>query len=182
MTREAEDLWGVAVALYARPEVEAACLALQDEAGVDITLLLFAAWAGVRRGVALTPERLQALDESLAPWREEVTMPLRRLRRAMKTMAPPHKSLEHPALDLRGRIKACELESERLALDALAAHAGFSGPMAPPIDPAVLRGVLQAVTALPGTSVAAGWRDRHLDTLVDAAFSLAMPSSQAPRL
>lgn len=47
------DLWNFALHLYARPGVEAACLALQDE-GADVCLLLCGAWLEAGRA-GVTP-------------------------------------------------------------------------------------------------------------------------------
>ncbi|WP_284733726.1 TIGR02444 family protein, partial [Pseudomonas aeruginosa] len=44
------NVWKFAVDVYARPGVETACLALQEQ-GADVCLLLVAAWLG-RRGVS----------------------------------------------------------------------------------------------------------------------------------
>ena len=45
-TDAAGALWDFAVRLYAEPGVGEACLALQDRFGVDVPLLLWAAWLG----------------------------------------------------------------------------------------------------------------------------------------
>ena len=55
---KAGALWRFALAVYQKPGVSDACLLLQDRHGCNVTLLLFAAWAGAERGVALTPTRL----------------------------------------------------------------------------------------------------------------------------
>ncbi|HEX6103216.1 MAG TPA: TIGR02444 family protein, partial [Alphaproteobacteria bacterium] len=53
--------WSFSVALYGRPGVAPACLALQDRFGCDVNLLLFAIWAG-RCGVMLGPKEFERLD------------------------------------------------------------------------------------------------------------------------
>ncbi|MBK1664938.1 TIGR02444 family protein [Rhodospirillum rubrum] len=176
MSADADDLWRFAVAVHARAGVENACLALQDEAGADVPLLLFAAWAAARRGVVLPAETLADLDSRLVPWRETVIRPLRTVRRTMKGAPPPHRDLEAPAADLRARLKSVELEAERLALDALAAHARLDtrdsakASETPPPREAILQ-ALRAVVALPAAGVADSWRERHLAVLTDAALA-----------
>ncbi len=107
-----DDLWGFALTLYARPGVEAACLRAQAR-GADVCLLLTGAWLG-RRGVACRAERARALKALAAPWRETVVQPLRSLRDAWRD-APEDADLAA----LRQRLKALELESERVLLKRL---------------------------------------------------------------
>ncbi len=79
------DLWNHALALYARPGVEAACLDLQALGG-DVCLLLCATWLQAR-GVAVQDERVQALREVTEPWQREVVNPLRSLRQQWRAAA-----------------------------------------------------------------------------------------------
>ena len=76
------DLWSFSLATYARPGVEDACLQLQT-AGVNVCLLLCAAWLG-QRGVACDEQRLQQLQQLAGPWDIEVVQPLRALRTQWK--------------------------------------------------------------------------------------------------
>jgi uncharacterized protein (TIGR02444 family) len=96
----AASFWRWSLASY--PKVERGLLDLQDRFGADVNLILFCAWIG-----RLTPEALETAETAVRPWREDVVEPLRRLRRLLK---------QHPeAADLRDRVKAAELEAERLA-------------------------------------------------------------------
>ena len=63
------------------------CLALQDSSGVDVNLLLYAAWRG-SLGDALGGQQFEQLGALTREWRETVIQPLRELRRANKTLAP----------------------------------------------------------------------------------------------
>ncbi|MCF8482549.1 MAG: TIGR02444 family protein [Rhodospirillum sp.] len=169
MSADAEDLWRFAVALHARSGVETACLALQDEAGVDVPLLLFAAWAASHRGATVDRSLLEALDQRIGPWRESVIRPLRTVRRTMKSSQPPHRDLDKAAAELRSRIKTVELEAERLSLDALALHAKL-----PPGQTGTRASVLAALRAaveLAGAGLSESWRDRHLATIAEAVPS-----------
>lgn len=106
------DLWDFALAFYAQPEVEAACLTLQDEAGVDVCELLWHCWLH-RHGLGLTcaPTGLAAVRQ----WQAETTRPLRRLRRALKAEAQ-----EAPGVaEVRRHIKQAELAAERETLGRL---------------------------------------------------------------
>ncbi|MFA5677143.1 MAG: TIGR02444 family protein [Pseudomonas sp.] len=89
--------------LYARPGMQTLLLALQDEAGQDVLLLLTACWLGQRRVVA--DERLWlSLQESQTRWRARVILPLRQVRRALADNAAAHALYE--------QVKACELAAE----------------------------------------------------------------------
>jgi uncharacterized protein (TIGR02444 family) len=112
-----EQSWAFALGVYAEPGVAAACLRLQDEAGVDVMLLLAVAFAG-RCGIALSPSDLAAMDAACRPWREQIVRPLRALRIALK--AGPEPAPNAATEILRNQIKASELHAERLANDLLA--------------------------------------------------------------
>ncbi|WP_460417523.1 TIGR02444 family protein [Pseudomonas sp. microsymbiont 2] len=107
------DLWKHALALYARPGVEAACLTLQALGG-DVCLLLCGTWLQAR-GVAPDAQRVLALQALAGPWQQEVVTPLRMLRRQWREQASTD-----PRLDaLREQVKALELQSERALLERL---------------------------------------------------------------
>ncbi|WP_413206284.1 TIGR02444 family protein [Rhodospirillum sp. A1_3_36] len=171
MSADAEDLWRFAVALHARSGVETACLALQDEAGVDVPLLLFAAWAASRRGAKVDQELLEDINQRISPWRESVIRPLRTVRRTMKSSQPPHRDLDKAAAELRSRIKTVELEAERLSLDALALHAQV--PQGQPGSQSDVLAALRAVVDLAGAGLSESWRDKHLTAIAES-----VPSTQ----
>lgn len=103
-------LWQYSLANYARDGVADACLALQDDFGLDVNLLLYGAWLA-SQGFCLTPAHLAELDSGIADWRDNVVRPLRALRRQMREY--------HPARDIREQVKVLELESERQQQDAM---------------------------------------------------------------
>lgn len=112
--------WNFSLSLYARPGVEAACLGLQDEQGLDVNLVLLAAWAA-NNGRSLdepSATRLRAVSE---PYQALVMQPLREARRGLAT-ALAATSLEAMADDHRRRLKRLELDLERLEQLALAAE------------------------------------------------------------
>ncbi|MBP2230680.1 uncharacterized protein (TIGR02444 family) [Azospirillum agricola] len=112
----ANPFWDFSLAVYGRPGVPAACLALQDGRGVDVNLLLFAAWAGMDCAAALSPAALERIDAAVADWRREVVRPLRAVRRRVKAEDD----------GLYARMKAVELEAERIQQDRLFAAGGLS--------------------------------------------------------
>jgi uncharacterized protein (TIGR02444 family) len=115
-TTTGSPFWRFSLGLYRRPGVGDACIALQDSCSVDVNLLLFLLWlaaSGRRLGVA----EVKDLEAKASGWRETVVVPLRSLRRSLKGQA----SLVEPGAveAFRSRIKALELEAERLQQEAL---------------------------------------------------------------
>ncbi|PYB86504.1 MULTISPECIES: TIGR02444 family protein [Pseudomonas] len=111
------DLWNHALALYARPGVEAACLALQ-ELGGDVCLLLCGTWLQAR-GIAPDEQRIATLQALARPWQRDVVAPLRALRRQWRE----HALADPPLSVMREQVKALELQAERTLLERLEALA-----------------------------------------------------------
>jgi|SRR5690348_7042655 len=108
--------WRFSLAFYRRPAVASACLELQDGCGVDVNLLLFLLWLALARR-QVTAEDVRAFDARVRHWRESAIMPLRSARRALKGGTP---LIDATTAELfRNRIKAMEIEAERLAQEAL---------------------------------------------------------------
>lgn len=118
------DLWSFALACYARPGVEDACLELQA-GGADVCLLLCAAWLQAR-GIGCNAPRRQRLTRLAMPWQRQVVQPLRQLRQAWRPCADEDATLR----PLREKLKALELEAERALLVKLqeASQAWPPGP------------------------------------------------------
>jgi uncharacterized protein (TIGR02444 family) len=108
--------WRFSLRFYRQPEVADACIRLQEEAGVDVNLLLFLLWhASGKR--ALSAAEVAELERQIGPWREMTVVPLRTVRRALKS--PPALVAPATAELFRTRIKAVELEAERLQQEAM---------------------------------------------------------------
>ena len=112
----ASPFWQFSLAFYRQSGVADACIRLQEEAGVDVNLLLFLLWQATLKRAVSTGE-VQALERRVAPWREEIVIPLRTVRRALKS--PPALVPAATAELFRTRIKAVELEAERLQEQAM---------------------------------------------------------------
>jgi uncharacterized protein (TIGR02444 family) len=112
--------WQFSLQFYRRPGAEEACIALQEQCGVDVNLLLFLLWQAADRRQASAAE-VEALECKIRPWREATVVPLRALRRALKR--PPTLVEGAAAEAFRTRIKAVELEAERLQQEAMSALA-----------------------------------------------------------
>jgi uncharacterized protein (TIGR02444 family) len=141
-TSREEDLplegphWTFALEFYQRPDVSEACLLLQDTAGVDISLLLFVLFVAEKHCTRLDQPAFTALDQTIAPWREEVVRPLRSLRRRLKSGPVPGPSSTTEAL--RDRIKSAEIHAEQIELAVLAQWLDRHPPKAAPVDIVVL--------------------------------------------
>ena len=77
-------LWRFSLAFYDRPGVPEALIALQDRAGLDVNLILFALWLGVSGRCRLSRAGLATAERAARPIRAEIVEPLRALRRRLK--------------------------------------------------------------------------------------------------
>ncbi|MEP9349629.1 TIGR02444 family protein [Xanthobacter sp. KR7-225] len=115
------DLARFALKVYAGDGVPPACLVLQARAGVDVNLLLFAAYAGAARGAAVDATALAAAQAAVGAWHMEVVKALRAVRQRLKAGPPPGPTPLTEAL--RDKLKKVEIESELIELDTLSAFA-----------------------------------------------------------
>lgn len=108
--------WRFSLGLYRAPGVADACIALQDEAGADVNVLLFLLWNATSKR-QMSAASVRDLDARIGPWRKAAVIPLREIRRALK--APPAIVDAGAAEAFRTRVKAAELEAERLQQQTL---------------------------------------------------------------
>lgn len=125
------ELWDWAVSAYRADGVEDACLHLQDAAGQNVPLLLWAAWAA-RTGRAPDADTLEAACDIARAWQDTAIAPLREVRRSLKGRNPDLEDADREAV--RARVKAVELEAERLLLAALEALTPPKGAPRPVLD------------------------------------------------
>ena len=126
--------WDFSLALYASPQVQKACLDLQDGSGVDVNVLLYMLWHGANQK-QLTNEDARSVLAAIEPWRVDVVVPLRTARRNLKQ---PAAAVDPQGADtLRAIVKKAELDAERLqqsALFALKLQSANTRATAPPRD------------------------------------------------
>ena len=123
-----DSLWNYAVETYGRPGAQEVCLLLQDAARVDVNVLLSALYATYISGACVEAGLVERMDAAIRAWREEVVVPLRHIRRTMKTGG--RIGTEGDAEALRNSVKALELKAERIELAELAVVLGTAGPSA----------------------------------------------------
>ena len=121
-----EALWRFSVAFYTRPGVSEALIALQDRAGCDVNLMLYALWLGVCRGSRLTREELASADRIARPIRSDIVEPLRALRRKLRA------DRDADVQRLREGVKALELAAEKIVQVRLGRSARSAGSSADP--------------------------------------------------
>jgi uncharacterized protein (TIGR02444 family) len=108
--------WRFSLSFYRVPNVADACIRLQDEAGVDVNVLFCLLWhAALERKLSRTD--VAAIEERIGPWREQVVVPLRAIRRALRS--PPPVVEKGTVEAYRTKVKGLELEAERLQQEAL---------------------------------------------------------------
>lgn len=112
--QDADAFWCFSVELYAKPGVEPALLALQDMDRLEVNLVLFCLFAGVR-GRHLDDAAIAAMREQGRIWGQGVVGPLRAARRNLK----PLLSASAAAGALRAEVKRLELVAERAMQAAL---------------------------------------------------------------
>ena len=74
--------WQYACDFYGRPSVTNTCLALQDELGLNVNLLLLLCWCE-QNNKQLSSEQISLLTQTVSRWHREYTKPLRQLRRKL---------------------------------------------------------------------------------------------------
>jgi uncharacterized protein (TIGR02444 family) len=118
----AEAFWRFSLMLYGRPHVAAALIGLQDRAGHSVNLILFGLWLAVGRGRRLDAAGLARARGATEKLDGSVVLPLRNLRRCLKSDPDPDIQA------LYRRLLALELAAERRIQARLAAtNAGRAG-------------------------------------------------------
>jgi uncharacterized protein (TIGR02444 family) len=160
-TERGSPFWRFSLGFYRQGGVADACIALQDGCGVDVNILLFFLWlATARRGVS--PASAEAVCAKAGPWRDDVVVPLRTLRRRLKDGSSfVERDTAEP---FRTKIKGVELEAERLQQEALfRLAAGLPTEDAPTVEAAA-----RANVAAYEHAVARTFTPAAIDTLLAA--------------
>ena len=129
---ETTPFWRFSLHFYRQPGVSDACIALQDDCGVDVNLLLFLLWLASDRQL-LSVDEVKKLDDKVRDWRNLTIIPIRDVRRRLKgapTLVEPGKQEA-----FRTKVKAIELDAERQQQEALYAFTQ-TGRLGKPAEPA----------------------------------------------
>lgn len=114
------SFWDWALVAYAAPGVQEACLQLQDTAGQNVPLLLWAGWAA-STGRRVDEDAIEGACDCARAWDTAAVSPLRSLRRTLKGANPDIDKAAREAL--REAVKAVELAAERHLMAGLEALA-----------------------------------------------------------
>jgi uncharacterized protein (TIGR02444 family) len=170
---ETTPFWRFSLHFYRQPGVSEACIALQDNCGVDVNLLLFLLWLA-DDGQLLSVDEVNRLDNTVRSWRDLTIIPIRDVRRRLKgakTLVEPGKQET-----FRNKVKAIELEAERLQQEALYAFT-LSSPLGKGAAPsAAARGNVSAYERIMNVTFPAS----AIDVLLGAFDSLEHGASAAP--
>jgi uncharacterized protein (TIGR02444 family) len=102
--------WDYSLATYALDGVATSCLALQGTYGLDVNLLLYAAWLA-RMDQRLSEQHLAGVEAVIGEWRDRVIKPLRALRQQLQ---------DYPrAAGVGDEIKPLELRAEQQQQDMM---------------------------------------------------------------
>jgi uncharacterized protein (TIGR02444 family) len=127
MTEPKDAFRKFALDLYGVEGVGPASLLLQECSGVDVNVLLLAAFLGSARGLSFTTQDFESIESRTRPWQNDVVGPLRAVRVRLKNAAP-----NPAAAELRDRVKAVELDAELVEVDELGRLAAkLTGTAAP---------------------------------------------------
>jgi uncharacterized protein (TIGR02444 family) len=117
-----------AIAVHEADGVPASCVSLQDRFGLDVNVLLLAAYLGTVLRQMPTAEQLRSARALVDGWHGEVVRPLRGVRRMLKAGPAPAPSAETDAV--RSQVAKAELDAELIELDVLDGWAAGLAPSA----------------------------------------------------
>lgn len=79
--------WKFSVKFYREPSVEQCLLTLQNERGLNVNVILFCCWYALGDQGRLSKVDIKQILGSIHPWHDRVVVPLRRIRRLLKSKA-----------------------------------------------------------------------------------------------
>ena len=146
--------WAYSLRIYAQPGISEVCLALQDGAGADVNMAMFALWAA-SCGLRLLPADFTAIEARVQPWRTQIIHPLRTARRALRPF------VTDDARRLYSSVKDTELEAERQ-------QQAMMEPMLPLREPDAAASLAEENLAAYATAVGLHLPDPAVATLASA--------------
>jgi uncharacterized protein (TIGR02444 family) len=118
-----------ALHIYEDAQVASACLSLQNRYGLDVNVLLFAAYAGAVMACPLSAADAANAQGLVSQWHDDIVLPLRAVRRRLKSGPKPAPSDLTEAL--RDKIASVEIEAELVELSRLNVLAEALPPAVP---------------------------------------------------
>lgn len=160
-----QRLWLFSLEMWRHDTVQKGLLALQDEYGANINVLLFAAWLA-RDGRSFNPQAFT--DSGLSDWNATMTAPLRTLRRQAKTVST----------ELYQCLKSGELAAERHEQKLLAASLEEHAPVCENTSQELLlrANLVSYLHTLAARDVSAALH--HCETLLQQTLLYTPPTTQ----
>jgi uncharacterized protein (TIGR02444 family) len=109
--------WDFSVDIYGRDGVPAACLALQENCGINVNMILFCCWAGEIRVKSLDVQDIRTALGAINGWDQKIVKRLRNVRNELTTGFGEFG--DEIVQTFRLRILNLELEAERIEQDRL---------------------------------------------------------------
>ena len=103
--------WHFSLKVYATPGVAAECLALQRALSIDVNVLLFCAWLGAIKYIALDADAMASINDVVDSWHNTAVRPLRAVRENIKAL--PEMAHKH-VIALREELVNSELRAEQI--------------------------------------------------------------------
>ena len=172
----AEDhpFWLFSLKIYAEKGVAPACLSLQEDCGVDVNVLLFCCWAGLK-GATLTPAQMDQGLVITGPWSRDVVQGLRVVRQRLKGGFDPIPVDQTEPL--RQSILSIELAAEKTEQHMLARAVPIGERPDGTGDQSVQAAAVNIACYFKQARLKDSQdRDVHLATLLGACFSESTPA------
>ena len=132
-----ESFWDFSVRTYRTSGVSEACLALQNDQGADVNMLLFCCWVGAAVG-PFDDELFSRASEYSARWAENVVIPLREARSWMKhTGCTAEPTPTEDCMQLREQVKSVEFAAEKMQQQVLESLLSVEKSHAAATDPLI---------------------------------------------
>jgi uncharacterized protein (TIGR02444 family) len=165
-TASETPFWRFSLNFYRQSGVSDACIVLQDAHGADVNLLLFLFWLA-SDDRQLSASEVKMLDDNVRGWRSLTIVPIRDARRKLKgaeTLVSPDKQEA-----FRNKVKAVELDAERLQQEALYEFSR-SGPLGRPAPPVA---AARANVSAYGDVLGVSFPKAPIDVLIGAFDAIA---------
>jgi uncharacterized protein (TIGR02444 family) len=104
--------WDYSLGIYAKSGVADACIALQDDFGLDVNILLACLWFSAQGPGRLESDQIRECVGRTRDWQDKVVKLLRAARRYSK--AQPAELPESLRDEFRPRLQAVELDAEHV--------------------------------------------------------------------
>ena len=111
---EQQPFWDFACKVYDNPTVQAICLDLQNDEGLDVNCLLFCLWMATSKHGIRDDGFWSDLVTATIDWQQEILAPLRGVRNSLKTKSYLEQGFSES--DLRSSVLDQELSAEKLQI------------------------------------------------------------------